>query len=143
MKTQLAPTAPAGALLLRLTLVGYWAIHWWFKVGYRGMPATESFFSSVGLPAWLAWFDISYEVVVAALLLTGFLFRFACLSSLPILFASMVIYGKNGFYFPSGGIELPIFWALVQVWLVLVGPGARAMTFSGKTRSRLVNWLLL
>jgi uncharacterized membrane protein YphA (DoxX/SURF4 family) len=54
MKTQLAPTAPAGALLLRLTLVGDWAIHWWFKVGYRGMPATESFFSSVGLPAWLA-----------------------------------------------------------------------------------------
>jgi predicted amidohydrolase YtcJ len=25
----------------------------------------------------------------------------------------------------------------------LVDPGARAMTFSGKTRSRLVHWLLL
>jgi putative oxidoreductase len=143
MKNQLAPTAPIGALLLRLTLVGYWAIHWWFKVGYRGMPATEAFFNSVGLPAWLAWFDISYEVVVAALLLSGFLFRFACLSSLPILFASMIIYGKNGFYFPSGGIELPIFWALVQTWLVLVGPGALSMTTSLRTRSELANWLLL
>jgi putative oxidoreductase len=143
MKTQLAPTAPVGALLLRLTLVGYWAIHWWFKVGYRGMPATESFFNSVGLPAWLAWFDISYEVLVAAMLLTGFLFRFACLSSLPILCASMIIYGKNGFYFPSGGIELPIFWAFVQAWCVLIGPGALAVTFPGKTRSQLINWLLL
>ena len=124
MKTQLAPTAPFGALLLRLILVGYWVVHWWFKVGFRGMGATESFFISEGLPAWLAWFDISYEVLIAALLLSGAFFRFACLSSLPILVASMIIYGKNGFYFPTGGIELPILWALVQASLVFIGPGA-------------------
>lgn len=107
------------------------------------MPATESFFNSVGLPTWLAWFDISYEVLVVVLLLSGFLFRFACLSSLPILFASMFIYGKNGFYFPSGGIELPIFWALVQAWLILIGPGALSLSSPVKTRSQLINWLLL
>jgi putative oxidoreductase len=143
VKTQLAPTAPVGVLLLRLTLVGYWAIHWWFKVGYRGMPATESFFDSVGLPAWLAWFDISYEVLIAALLLSGFLFRFACLSSLPILFAAMIIYSKNGFYFPTGGIEVVILWALVQIWLVLIGPGALSVSFPAKTQSPWINWLLL
>jgi uncharacterized membrane protein YphA (DoxX/SURF4 family) len=68
------------------------------------MPATVSLFESVGLPAWLAWFDISFEVLVAVLLFTGVLFRIACLTDLPILIASMIIYGKNGFYFPSGGI---------------------------------------
>jgi len=144
MKTQMAPTAPVGALLLRLTLVGWWAVHWWYKVGQESMPATEKFFNSLGLPAWLAWFDISYEVLVVALLLSGFLLRFACLSSLPILFASMIIFRKNGFYFvPSGGIELPMLWAFVQAWLVLIGPGALSVAFSAKTRSELINWLLL
>jgi putative oxidoreductase len=119
------------------------AIHWWFKVGFRGMTATLSFFDSLGLPAWLAWFDISYEVLIVVLLLLGLFFRFACLGSLPILIASMIIYGKSGFYFPSGGIELPIFWALVQATLVLIGPGALSMRVSIKTNSELVNWFLL
>jgi putative oxidoreductase len=142
MKTQLAPTAPTGALLLRLILVGYWAVHWWFKVGFRGMPATEAFFNSLGLPAWLAWFDISYEVLIVALLLSGIFFRIACLSSLPILIASMIIYGKNGFYFPSGGIELPIFWALVQASLVLIGPGVLSLPAPVPPQKGLVGWLL-
>ena len=28
--------------------------HWWFKVGFRGTPATALLFESPGLPAWLA-----------------------------------------------------------------------------------------
>jgi putative oxidoreductase len=142
VKTQLASTAPVGALLLRLILVGYWVIHWWFKVGYRGMDVTVSFFASLGLPAWLAWFDISYEVLIVVLLLSGLFFRFACLSSLPILIASMIIYSKNGFYFPSGGIELPILWALVQASLVLVGPGAASVPTPIRPRPGLMGWLL-
>jgi putative oxidoreductase len=143
MTTQLARTAPIGALLLRLILVFYWAIHWWFKVGFRGMAATVSFFDSLGLPAWLAWFDISYEVLIVILMLLGLFFRFACLRSLPIHFASMIVYGKSGFYFPGGGIELPIFWALVQTTLVLIGPGALTMRATTKTNSEFINWFLV
>ena len=33
-----------GAALLRFILAGFWIAHWWYKVGYRGMPATEGFF---------------------------------------------------------------------------------------------------
>lgn len=142
MKTGLASTAPVGALLLRLTLVSFWAVHWWYKVGYRGMPTTVSFFNSLDLPVWLAWFDISFEVLVVLLLLSGFLFRLACLSSLPILFSSMIIFGKNGFYFTTGGIEVVVLWALVQTCLVLVGPGALSVSFPAKTRSEVINWLL-
>jgi putative oxidoreductase len=122
------PTAAAGATLLRFTLVAYWIVHWWFKVGFRGMPATESFFIQQGLPAWLAWFDISFEVVVAACLILGVYVPLVCLVSLPILFASMIIYGGNGFYFPSGGIELPILWALIQIVQALLGPGVLRIT---------------
>jgi len=42
-----------GAALLRFILAGFWIAHWWFKVGYRGMPATEAFFLPAG-PAGLA-----------------------------------------------------------------------------------------
>ena len=119
----LLPSAAAGATLLRFILAGYWIVHWWYKVGFEGMPATESFFIKQGLPAWLAWFDISFEVVVAACLILGLYVPLICLVSLPILCASMFIFAGNGFYFPLGGIELPIFWALVQIVQALLGAG--------------------
>ena len=88
------------------------------------MATTRAFFLQQGLPAWLAWFVISLEVVVALCLVLGIYVPLVCLVSLPILFASMWIYRKNGFYFSSGGIELPLFWACAQIVQALLGPGA-------------------
>lgn len=113
-----------GAALLRVTLACFWIAHWWYKVGYRGMPATEAFFLQQGLPVWLAWFDISFEVVVAACLVLGIYVPLLCLISQPILFASMWIYRRNGFYFSGGGIELPLLWASAQIAQAMLGPGA-------------------
>ena len=118
-----------GAALLRLILAGFWMAHWWFKVGYRGMPATEAFFSQQGLPAWLAWFVVAFEVVLAVCLIWGVYVSILCLISLPILFASMWIYRKNGFYFSSGGIELPLLWACAQIVQALLGAGAFRIPF--------------
>jgi putative oxidoreductase len=119
-----------GAALLRFILAGFWIAHWWYKVGYRGMAATEAFFFQQSLPAWLAWFDVGFEIVVAVCLILGFYVRMLCLLSLPILIASMWIYRKNGFYFSSGGIELPFFWALAQIAQALLGAGAFPMQIS-------------
>src|SRR5262249_15943907 len=113
-----------GAALLRFILAGFWIAHWWFKVGHRGMAATQVFFLQQGLPTWLAWFVISFEVVVAACLVLGIYLPLLCLVCLPILFASMGIYRRNGFYFSSGGIELPLLWACAQIVQALLGPGA-------------------
>ena len=113
-----------GAALLRFILAGFWLVHWWYKVGYRGMSATQAFFLQHGLPAWLAWFDVSFEVVVAVCLVLGIYVPLLCLISLPILFASMWIYRRNGFYFSSGGIELPLLWACAQIAQAMLGPGA-------------------
>ncbi len=120
----LSPMSAVGAALLRFILAGFWIVHWWFKVGHRGMPATEAFFLQHGLPPWLAWFDISFEVVIAVCLIVGIYVPLLCLISLPILFASMWIYRRNGFYFSGGGIELPVLWACAQIAQVLLGPGA-------------------
>jgi uncharacterized membrane protein YphA (DoxX/SURF4 family) len=79
----LSPLSAVGAALLRFILAGFWIVHWWFKVRYRGMPATEAFFLRHGLPAWLAWFDISFEVVIAVCLVLGIYVPLLCLISLP------------------------------------------------------------
>jgi putative oxidoreductase len=113
-----------GAALLRFVLAGFWIAHLWYKVGYRGMPATQAFFLQQGLPASLAWFDIVFEAVVAVCLILGMCVPFLCLISLPILFASMWIYRRNGFYFSSGGIEFPLLWACAQIVQAMIGPGA-------------------
>lgn len=113
-----------GAAFLRFVLAGFWIAHWWFKVGHCGMPATEVFFLKQGFPAWLAWFDISFEMVTAICLILGIYVPLLCLLSLPILFASMWIYRGNGFYFTNRGIELPILWACAQIVQTLLGPGS-------------------
>jgi putative oxidoreductase len=113
--TGLLPTAGWAATCLRLTLAIWWIIHWWFKVGVAGMPTTEMFFLHNGLPAWLAWFDVSFEVVVMLFLIFGLYVPLVCIVSLPILVAGMIVYQANGFYFVTGGIEFPIFWAIVQI----------------------------
>lgn len=113
-----------GAALLRVILAGFWIAHWWYKVGYRGMPATQAFFLQQGLPGWLAWFDVGLELVVAVCFIFGIYVPLLCLISLPILFASMWIYRRNGFYFSDAGIELPILWAGAQIVQAMLGPGA-------------------
>src|SRR5260370_28541138 len=120
----ISPMSAVGAALLRFILAGFWIAHWWFKVGYRGMPATEALFLQQGLPAWLAWFNISFEVVTAVCLILGIFVPLLCVISLPILFASMWIYRRNGFYFSDGGIELPVLWSCAQIAQVFLGPGA-------------------
>jgi putative oxidoreductase len=120
----LSPISAFGVTLLRFTLAGLWITHWWFKVGYRGMAATQAFFQQQGFPAWLAWFVISFELVLAFCLVLGLYVPLVCLLSLPILFASMWIYRANGFYFSNAGIELPILWACAQIAQALLGPGA-------------------
>jgi uncharacterized membrane protein YphA (DoxX/SURF4 family) len=120
----LLPTGALGATLLRFILAGFWIAHWWFKVGYCGMPATEAFFKQQGLPTWLAWFVLRFEVVIASGLILGIGVPLLCLISLPILLASMWIYRKNGFYFVGGGIEFPALWAGAQITQAFLGAGA-------------------
>jgi uncharacterized membrane protein YphA (DoxX/SURF4 family) len=127
----LLPAYAVGAALLRFILAGFWIAHWWFKVGYRGMPATEAFFKQQGLPVSLAWFVVSFEVVIAAGLILGVGVPLLCATSMPILLASMWIYRKNGFYFAGGGIELPVFWAFAQVTQTFLGAGAFRLPLAG------------
>ena len=139
----LPPASAVGAALLRFILAGFWIAHWWFKVGYGGMPATEAFFKQQGLPVSLAWFVVSFEVVIAAGLILGVGVPLLCATSMPILLASMWIYRKNGFYFAGGGIELPVFWAFAQVTQTFLGAGAFRLPLPGWLQPPLALGILL
>ncbi len=120
-----------GATVLRFVLAGFWICHWWFKIGYRGMPATKAFFAQHRLPAWLAWFVVYFEMLVAVGLILGCRVPFLCVASSPILFASVWIYRKNGFYFAGGGVEFPLLWACAQIVQAFLGPGAFRISIPG------------
>src|SRR5262245_42293690 len=111
----LSPTSAFGAALLRFILAGFWIAHWCFKVWHRGIPVVEAFFRQRGLPVWLVWFEVRFEVVIAVGLILGIYVPLLCLISLPTLFASMWIFRKNGFYWNEGGIELLVLWACAQI----------------------------
>lgn len=97
-----------------------WMVHWWYKVGYRGMPTTTRFFIENRLPVWLAWFVVIIEPIFVLCIITNIYIPVVCLVGLPILLTSAWIYRKNGFFFAKGGMEFPLFWAVIQVVLALL-----------------------
>jgi putative oxidoreductase len=120
---------PYGVFLLRMTLVGIWIAHFWFKVGYRGMPATVAFFGSLGYPSWFAWADIAAEAVAIVLLICGLYVRTVCLLMLIILIPATEVWVPKGFYFVNAGYEFMLTWCVLQVVQAVQGPGAFVLRF--------------
>jgi putative oxidoreductase len=115
---------PYGIFLLRITLVAIWIAHWWYKVGYRGMPATVTFFHSLGYPSWFAWADVIAEFVAIIMLICGIYVRTVSLLLLIILIPATLVWIPKGFYFVNAGYEFMLTWCILQVVQAVLGPGA-------------------
>jgi putative oxidoreductase len=115
---------PYGVFALRITLTLIWIAHLWFKVGYRGMPATVTFFESLGYPGWFAWADVIAEAIAIVMLACGFYVRTLCLLLLIILIPATLVWVPKGFYFVNAGYEFMLTWCILQVVQALLGPGA-------------------
>jgi len=115
---------PYGIFMLRMTLVAIWIAHFWFKVGYRGMPATETFFASLGYPVWFAWADVIAEAVAIIMLALGVYVRVLCPLLLVILIPATLVWIPKGFYFVGAGYEFMLTWCILQLVQALLGPGA-------------------
>jgi putative oxidoreductase len=118
---------PYGIFLLRITLVAVWIAHWWYKVGYRGMPATVTFFQSLGYPSWFAWADVAAEFVAIIMLICGIYVRTVCLLLLVILIPATLVWIPKGFYFVNAGYEFMLTWCILQVVQAALGPGALSL----------------
>ena len=129
--------ADYAALLLRLALGVMFLAHGLLKILVFTPAGTAGFFSSLGLPEWLAYATIGAEVLGGLLLIAGVQTRIVALALLPILLGSLWVHSGNGWLFSNqnGGWEYSPFLSVSAVAQVLLGDGAYSLSavFRSKT----------
>ncbi|PKU22732.1 DoxX family protein [Telmatospirillum siberiense] len=123
-------TAPFAALVLRLALGVLFLAHVGLKIFVFTPAGTAAFFGSLGLPGWLAYVTIAWELLGAVALVLGVWPRLVAVALIPILLGAIVtVHGSAGFFFTNanGGWEFPAFWIIGLIVLALAGDGAYAL----------------
>jgi len=130
-------TAPYAVLLLRVSLGILFLSHGLLKVFVFTLPGTAQFFSSVGLPGFMAYPVTLLEILGGVGLLVGFYSRWIAIALFPILLvATFKVHFANGWLFTNenGGWEFPAFFAAATVVQFLLGDGAYALSARLKRR---------
>jgi putative oxidoreductase len=124
-----SPTAPYGALLLRLTLGVMFLAHGLLKVFVFTLPGTVKFFAMLGYPAALAYVVVALEIFGGLMLLAGVYTRAISIVLVPVLVGALLVHLPNGWVFSAtnGGWEFPALWIALLFVQVLLGPGAFAL----------------
>lgn len=122
-------TAPYAALALRLVTGGLFLAHGLTKLLVFTIPGTVGFFESLGLPAVIAYLTIIAEIGGGVALILGVATRLVSLAVLPVLLGALWVHSGAGWMFSNegGGWEFPLFWAVAQASLALLGNGAFAL----------------
>lgn len=123
-------TAPYAALLLRISLGILFLAHAGLKIFVFTPAGTAGFFASLGLPGWLAYVTMAWEVIGAVALILGVFPRLVAIAMIPVLLGAIfTVHGAAGFFFnnPNGGWEFPAFWIIGLIALALIGDGAYAV----------------
>ncbi len=117
------------ALALRLSSGVLFLAHGWMKVSLFTIPGTVAFFESLGLPGFFAYLTILAELGGGLLLIAGIAVRLVSLPLIAILLGSGWVHAGFGWTFSNegGGWEFPLFWAVVQGVIALLGAGAYAL----------------
>lgn len=132
-------TAPYAALLLRLTLGILFLAHAGLKVFVFTPAGTAGFFGSLGLPGWLAYVTIAWELIGGIALILGVFPRIVALALIPVLLGAIfTVHGPAGFFFtnPNGGWEFLALWIAGLGALALTGDGAFALKPTRSATSR-------
>lgn len=109
----------AGLLLLRLGLAAVFITHGVMKL--QNMDGTIAFFSSLGMPAVMAWLVALVETLGGISMLFGIYTCIAgALLAVVMLFAIILVKGKMGFV---GGWEFDLSLLLMALAVVKLGPG--------------------
>ncbi|WP_421868232.1 DoxX family protein [Motiliproteus sp.] len=130
--------ASYAALVLRLTSGALFIAHGLMKVFVFTIPGTVGFFESLGLPGLLAYLTILAELGGGLALILGVAVRPVSLLLIPVLLGATWAHAGNGWAFGNqgGGWEYPLFWALVQLAIGLLGSGAFALKLGNKLAAR-------
>lgn len=123
-------TAPYGITLLRVSLGILFLAHVALKVFVFTIPGFVSYFSSLHLPAVMAYGTIALEAFGGLALVLGIYAPWVAIPLALEMFGTIVmVHGANGWLFTNkgGGWEYPAFWAVALVVLSLLGDGALAL----------------
>lgn len=121
--------ADYAATLLRVSSGALFIAHGLMKVFVFTIPGTVGYFESLGLPGAFAYLTILAEVGGGLALVLGVATRAVALALIPVLLGATWVHSGNGWVFSSegGGWEFPLFWAIVQGTIALLGSGAYAL----------------
>lgn len=121
------------ATTLRVASGVMFLAHGLLKVNVFTVAGTVGYFESLGLPGVLAYLTIFAELAGGIALILGVATRAAALALIPVLLGATWVHGGNGWLFSGegGGWEFPLFWAVVQVVIALLGSGAFALQVPG------------
>lgn len=130
-------SADTAALVLRVTSGVAFLAHGWMKVSLFTIPGTVAFFESLGLPGFFAYLTILGELGGGLALILGVGVRVVSVPLLAILLGSVWAHSGYGWAFSNegGGWEFPLFWAVVQGVILLLGAGAYALRLPVLERS--------
>ncbi|WP_149587415.1 DoxX family protein [Tabrizicola flagellatus] len=125
----MTPNSDYAALILRVASGALFVAHGLMKVMVFTIPGTVGYFESLGLPGFLAYLTILAEVGGGLALILGVATRAVSLALIPVLLGATWVHAGNGWVFSSegGGWEFPLFWAIVQGAIALLGSGAYAL----------------
>jgi putative oxidoreductase len=119
-----------GITLLRVSLGLLFLSHGLLKVIVFTLPGTAQFFTTVGLPGFMATPVALAEIGGGLLLIAGIYSRWVALGLFPILLvATFKVHGANGWLFTNqgGGWEFSAFFAIACLVQFLLGDGAWAI----------------
>jgi putative oxidoreductase len=120
-----------GVMLLRVALGGMFLAHSIvLKLMTFTLSGTAQFFTSLGLPGWLAYATFLAEAVGGVLLVLGVQTRWVALALSPILLGAIWVHSGNGWVFTSanGGWEYPLYLLVLSIAQALLGDGAHALS---------------
>lgn len=131
----MTPNPDYAALILRVASGTLFIAHGLMKVFVFTIPGTVGFFESLGLPGFLAYLVVLAEVGGGLALILGVATRAVSLALIPVLLGATWVHAGNGWVFssPNGGWEFPLFWAIVQGAVALLGSGAYALKPSAQS----------
>jgi putative oxidoreductase len=127
--TSLTPSAEWGIAVLRVSLGIMWMAHALLKLFVFSLPGTAQFFTSIGLPGFLAYPVFAVELLGGIALVLGIYARQLALGLVPVMAVAAWVHIPNGWVHTSsgGGWEYPVFLIMTSVAVWLIGDGAMAL----------------
>jgi len=118
-------TAPYAALLLRVTIAGYFAAALYGKFVLKPISLWWNGLLKAGYPEWVLAYTLTAEFAAAIFLLLGIYTRWVSLLVLPMMIGATHFWMvRKNFWFVEGGWAMPFAWSIMLVVQSLLGDGA-------------------